>query len=155
MYISIQTKQAYTEIDNFIELLTEEDRNKIPKRLRQFFKEEKDKNYIKKIDVDIPIKNQNLKEETLALIALLNIKYICNDDKEKDRLTKIYSENDIKYQKNLKKQYYDNIFSNRKNNIQAIDEEVTKETAIIKYKQKNFIQKIFDKIKHLLFEKGR
>ena len=155
MYISIQTKQAYTEIDNFIELLTEEDRNKIPEKLRQFFKEEKDKNYIKKIDVDIPIKNQNLKEETLALIALLNIKYICNDDKEKDRLTKIYSENDIKYQKNLKKQYYDNIFSNRKYNIQAIDEEVTKETAIIKYKQKNFIQKIFDKIKHLLFEKGR
>ena len=40
MYISAQTKQAYTEIDSFIELLTEEDRNKIPKKLRQFFKEE-------------------------------------------------------------------------------------------------------------------
>ena len=26
---------------------------------------------------------------------------------------------------------------------------ITKETAIIEYKEKNFLQKIFDKIKHL------
>ena len=53
----IQTRQAYVEIDEFIGLLEEEDRNKIPPKLRQFFKDEKDSNYCKKINPDIPIKD--------------------------------------------------------------------------------------------------
>lgn len=151
MYISTQTKQAYAEIDNFIELLTEEDRNKIPPKLRQFFKEEKDKNYIKNIDIEIPIKKQDLKEETLALIALLNIKYICDDDNEKARLTKIYSENDIKYQERLKEKYnQENLFKNRKstyNILEANDTEI--ETSLDEYKE-SFISKIVNKIKQFL-----
>ena len=108
MYVPAQTRQAYAEIDNFIELLNDEDRNKIPKKLRCFFKEEKDKQYIKDINIDIPIKQQNLKDETLALIALLNIKYICDDDKEKERLNKIYHDNNIKYQEILREKYNPN-----------------------------------------------
>ena len=38
-----------------------------------FFKKEKDNNYKKEIDINIPIQYQNLKEETLALIAILNL----------------------------------------------------------------------------------
>ena len=36
--LSVNTRQAYTEIDNFIELLDEYNRNKVPKKLREFFK---------------------------------------------------------------------------------------------------------------------
>ena len=43
MSVSIKTRQAYSEIDEFLGLLTEEQRNEIPKKLREFFKEEKDK----------------------------------------------------------------------------------------------------------------
>lgn len=150
MYISTQTKQAYTEIDNFIELLAEEDRNKIPKRLIQFFKEEKDKEYIKSISIDIPIKQQNLKEETLALIALLNIKYICSDDKEIMRLTRKYYDNDIKYQISLKEKYNsDNLFKRQKNSIGSIEKNILKETAIVEYKERNFIQKLLNNMKNL------
>jgi len=142
MYISLQTKQAYTEIDNFIELLTKEDRNKIPETLRKFFKEEKDPNYIKSIDVKVPIKDQNLKQETLALIALLNIKYICDDADEKDRLMKIYRNNNIKYQETLKEKYnVDNLFKNKKN--------ISEKTSITEYKKMNFILKFLNKIKNL------
>ena len=34
MYISESTRKAYTEVDNFIELLDEYHKNKIPKKLR-------------------------------------------------------------------------------------------------------------------------
>ena len=154
MYISAQTKQAYAEVDNFIELLTEEDRDKIPEKLRTFFKEEKDKNYIKQIDIEIPIKEQNLKEETLALIALLNIKYICDDNKERERLTEVYHENDIKYKEILKEKYNEeNLFKNRKNIFQTIDENVLKQNTIIEYKEKSFILKLMDSIKHFFRRK--
>lgn len=101
MSISISTRMAYTEVDTFLELLDAEDREKIPKNLRELFKREKDKGYIKYIDSNIPISKQNLKEETLAIIALLNLKYWCDDEIEKERLKKIYEENEIKYNREI------------------------------------------------------
>ena len=35
MSVSIKTRQAYSEIDEFLELLSEEQRNEIPKKLRE------------------------------------------------------------------------------------------------------------------------
>ena len=61
MVISIKTKQAYSEVDEFLGLLGEEQRNEIPQKLREFFKEEKDQGYFKNIDKYIPIKDQNNK----------------------------------------------------------------------------------------------
>ena len=94
-----RTKQAYAEIDAFIEILPEDKKRKIPKNMKEFFKEQKDKGYKKEIDINIPVEEQNLKEETLALIALLYIKYICEDEEEKQNLKKIYAENESRYRK--------------------------------------------------------
>ena len=119
MNISKNTRQAYTEIDNFIELLDEYNKNKVPKQLRDFFKQEKDNSYVKNIDVDIPIKEQKLKKETLALIALLNLQYWCEDEEEKQRLKKVYTQNEIKYQEDLREKFNpNNVFKDRKNMMQ-------------------------------------
>ncbi len=106
--LSVNTRQAYAEIDNFIELLDEYNKNKIPKKLREFFKKEKDETYKKDINPNIAIKDQNLKEETLALIAILNLKYWCEDEEEKQRLKKIYAENEERYQQKLREKYNSN-----------------------------------------------
>lgn len=141
-----QTRQAYSEIDEFIGLLNEDERNRIPSKLRQFFKEEKDQNYVKNIDVNIPIKDQNLKQETINLIAFLNLRYICQDEDEKARLQAIYQENENKYQKALREKYNpDNIFKNKvTKDIQG--EPNIEKVEIIEYKEQNFIQKIIRKI---------
>lgn len=104
MGVSINTRQVYSEIDEFLGLLSNEQRNKIPPKLREFFKEEKDQNYKKGINSNIPIKNQNLKEETLGIIALLNLQYWCKNEQEKDRLKEVYSQNEKKY-KRFKRKY--------------------------------------------------
>ena len=62
MSLSISTRQAYTEIDTFINLLDEYNKNKIPQKLREYFKNNRDVNYSKEIKPNQPIKNQNLKE---------------------------------------------------------------------------------------------
>ena len=51
-----------------------------------------------------------------------------------------------------KKELYnsENIFKVKENIVENYEKgTITEETAIIEYKEKNFLQKIFDKIKHL------
>jgi hypothetical protein len=154
MGVSINTRQAYSEIDEFLSLLTEEQINKIPLKLREFFKEEKDKEYKKQIDSEIPIKDQNLKSETLAIIAMLNLQYWCEDEQEKERLKKVYAQNEKTYQEDLQIKFNpDNIFKNRQNISSDFNNTDTKTTAMIEFKEKNFLQKILDKIKKLFNRK--
>ena len=140
MSISIATRQAYTEIDNFIELLDEYNKNKIPQKLREYFKKEKDGEYIKNINPNQPIKEQNLKEETLALIAMLNLQYWCEDENEKQRLKAIYAENERKYQDELREKYNpDNLFKNKQ---KVVKTDNVQETALMEYKEDTIFKKI-------------
>lgn len=148
MGISIKTRQAYSEIDEFIGLLTDEQIEKIPLKLRELFKKEKDPNYKKGINPSEPIKNQDLKEETLALIALLNLKYWCEDDREKERLKKVYSNNEKEYQKMLSEKYNPNeIF--RKDEVDIVKSEEVSLTIVEKEKWYrrilNYFRSIFEK----------
>ena len=155
MELSINTRQAYSEIDEFLRLVTEEERNQIPKKLRDFFREEKDINYHKNIDPNIPIKEQNLKEETLAIIALLMIQYWYKDESKKQKLLEVLDENERKYQEALKEKYNpDNIFKN-KNNNNTFDgdipenEEISVGMQISEYKEPIF-KRIVNKILEFL-----
>lgn len=141
MGLSIVTRQAYTEIDSFIELLDEYNRNKVPQKLRLYFKENKDIEYKKEINPNQPIKEQNLKEETLALIAMLNLKYWCKSEEEKKLLISIYRQNEIEYQKIAREKYNpDEIFkqteSDTKNDSKSTD------TQLIEYKKDSILKKI-------------
>ncbi len=150
MGISIKTRQAYSEIDEFLGLLSEEQRNEIPPKLREFFKEEKDQEYFKNIDKYIPIKDQHLKEETLAIIALLNLQYWCKDEEEKKRLQMIYDKNEEKYQEALYEKYNPNDIFKKKEKA-LIDENIkAKENMqMIEYKEPIF-KRIVDKILNFL-----
>ena len=145
--LSNNRRQAYTEIVNVIELVDEYNRNKIPKKLMEFFKVEKDNNYTKVIDPKIPIKEQNLKKETLALIAMLNLQYWCEDEKEKQRLKKIYANNEIKYQEELRDKYNpDDLFKTKQKNIETNH---SQQTAMIEYKELSIFQRIKEFIKNI------
>lgn len=149
MSISTKTRQAYSEIDEFIGLLTIEEQNEIPKKLREFFKEQKDSEYVKNINPNIPIKEQNLLEETLALIAMLNLQYWCKDENEKERLKSVYAENERKYQEELREKYNpDNLFKNKQKVVEKIEE-----TAMVEYKEDTIWTKIKRFLKGLLKKK--
>ena len=143
MGVSINTRQAYSEVDEFLGLISNEHRNKIPKKLREFFREEKDTNYIKGINPNVPIKNQKLKEETLGIIALLNLQYCCEDENEKKRLKEVYAKNEKRYQEYLQVQFNPNEIFKKK--------EPTQESlSIVEYKE-SIIKKLVNKIKNIFF----
>lgn len=152
MSMTESTRQAYTEIDNFIELLDDYNKNKVPKKLRDFFKKEKDNNYTKVIDANIPIQEQNLKDETLALIAMLNLQYWCEDEDEKQRLKMIYSNNEMKHQKRLREMYNpENIFQSKKEQSCEI---VQENVSVVEYKKENLFNKIKNFIKGIFNKNG-
>lgn len=145
MYISTSTRRAYTEVDNFIELLDEYHKNRIPKKLREFFKKEKDEKYEKNIYRNIPIKEQNLLQESLSLIAFLNLQYWCEEEEEKKRLRNIYKENEqIALEKMSVKYDINNIFKERSRELK--EKETRDEVSMVKYKN-SLIQRIINKIK--------
>ena len=155
MSITAATRQAYSEVDEFIELLDDYEKYQVPDKLREFFKKEKDPNYYKGINPNIPIKNQNLKEETLAIIALLNLQYWCDDEEEKERLKKVYAENEEKYFKYMREKYNpENIFE--KNNTEEFTDSIKEINEnlpdVTEYKHSIF-KKIWRKLKRLFTRK--
>lgn len=146
---SVRTRQAYSEIYEFLGLLSDEQRDKIPQKLREFFKEERDTNYIKGINPTEPIKNQNLKEETLGIIALLNLQYWCEDENEKQRLKEVYAKNEKVYQEMLQVAFNpDDIFKKKTQTIEKEQEEVENKQMVV-YKEP-IIKRIFDSILRFL-----
>ena len=149
MSVPIKIRQAYSEVDEFLKLLSEEKRNEIPKKLRKLFREEKDEKYFKNIDKNVPIKDQNLKEETLAIIALLNLQYWCKDEEEKKRLREIYAQNEKKYQNMLYEKYNPNDIFKKEKSIVQTNNKTKENMQMIEYKEPLF-KKIINKILNFL-----
>ena len=152
MEITKSTRIAYAEIDSFIELLPKVEKEKIPSKLKQYFKAEKDKETTKKLSMDIPIEEQNLQEETWNLIAMVYLKYLCEDEKEKKELEQIYDENEKKYREEMKEKYNPKkILENRgKKNIVQQEEK----NLPIKVQKESIIQKIIKFINKLFHKKN-
>ena len=119
------TKEVYSELYEFLELIDYKYIVKIPNKLLQFFEDNRSENYIPHIRSNIPVKEQSFNEGTLAIIALLNLKYWCEDEKEIKRLKQVYKTNEEKYQEKLKEQFdYNNIFEERNKNNKKENKEI-------------------------------
>lgn len=142
---------AYAEVDAILNLLEEDYLNKIPEKVRDFFREEKDSNYKPIIRTDIPLEEQSLRRTTGIIFAILNLNYWCESEEEKQEILNEFAQNEqkkIKEQEELYNKYNpDNLFKNRRNNnIQNIEEELNENISLIKYKKQSFIKRIFEKI---------
>ncbi len=141
-----ETRVAYAEIISFINLLPQDKQEKIPKNIIEYFKEEMDKDSKRELTTDIPLENQNLKNATWDLIAILYLKYLCEDEEEKKELEQIYDENEKKYREEMKEKYNpEKIFKEREKQqvIQNLPIKVQKESIIQKIIK--FINKLFHK----------
>ena len=132
---------AYAEIDEILNLLEDDYIEMVPKKVRDFFKEEKMKDYHPEIDIEKPLIEQNLKRETMVLLAILNLNYWCENEEEKKSFFDELDKNE-KEKNELEEKYTpDNLFKKEK------DESTENNLQIIEYKKPNFIQILLTKIK--------
>ena len=103
---------AYAEIDEILNLLEDKYREKVPEKVRTFFKEEKMFDYKPTIDVNTPLIQQNLKRETIVLLAILNINYWCENEEEKQFFLNELAKNEDEKKKLEEKYNPDNLFKN-------------------------------------------
>lgn len=141
-----ETELAYAEVDAILELLEDEYVNKIPAQVREFFKKEKNKEYRPNINAEIGLDTLDLKDETISILTLLQINYLCDSEDEKQVILNELFENDRLKEEELREKYNpDKIFKNRSNTQESV--------ALIEYKEHNFIRKILDKIKSMFRRK--
>ncbi len=140
-------KQTYSELCEFLDLLGNQYKSKIPTKLLELFETNRSNDYTPHINPNVPIKEQNLMSDTLALIALLNLKYWCTDTNEIERLKSVYNQNENLYKKELEEKVDINrIFNNRKNQQKY---ENTTSTDMVVYNHLPFYKRFFMKLKEI------
>lgn len=145
--MNVQTQEIYSEVYSILNLLGERYIKKLPVSLFNMIKEEKRQDYNPKYDSKINLEQQNMKRETLSMIALFHLNYWCNSDEEKNELKTLFKTNEEKHQAEIREKYNpDNLF--KKRSTQQEEYVVTKEVAMVEYKEP-FLKRIFNKIKRM------
>lgn len=145
--------QVLSEVYQIIEYMEPELKEKIPEKLIKQISEKRDKDYVFKYDTNKPLLEQDMYDESKHLISALYINYICDDD-EKREILNICSENDKKYEEELRKKYdVNNLFSSNSSESEVGEEKIEQYgeniSNLIKQKEKGIFAKIWDKIKSI------
>ena len=111
--ITLEDIQAYAEVDYIIHHMNEKYIEKVPEKLLEFFSRIKDPNYEVYVDPRKPLQSQGLKKYTLEVIAILHVKYWCENEERKAELLTKMQENQEKFEEQLREQFsVDKLFAN-------------------------------------------
>lgn len=142
--MNIETKEIYSEVYQILNLLGNEYIDKLPNSLFNMLKEKRNTDYTPTYIEDIPLNKQNIKKETLSVLALLHLNYWCENEKEKLELKQLLKDNEDKYQQELRNKYNpDDIFEKHKK-----EKIVENQVSIIEYKEPLF-KRLISKIKNI------
>ena len=145
--MDIKTKEMYSEVYSILNLLGEPFIKKIPKNIYKVIQDTRSLTYTPIYDENISLNKQQIKRETLSMIALLHLNYWCDTEEEKANLNQMLKQNDYKYQNKLKEKYNpDDMFKKQKKK-EIVENEDT--VAMVEYKKSKF-KKIIEKIKDFL-----
>ena len=139
--------QALAEVYDIINHFEPDIYKKIPQDFINFVKQNKNNNYITKIDFSKSISEQNILKETKVILSIIYRDFIC-DTQLKQKL-KEYDFNIIEAKK---REIYNpnNLFKNRKEQLErnSISQTQDTTTTLVKYKESIFT-KIFNCIRKL------
>lgn len=120
--MDIKTKETYSEVYSVLELLGEDYISKLPSKMYNMIEEERLKEY--NPSYSMPLKNESIKKEALAIIAVLHLNYWCETEEEKSRLNNLFENNYTKYQDELRNMYIVN--NNEKETEKETEKDINK-----------------------------
>lgn len=127
---------AYAEVDYIIKHMNERYIEMLPEHLRSFFETMKDPEYEVYVDPHRPLQNQGLQKYTLEIIALLHVKYWCEDQERKKELLETMRKNQEKFEAKLKEQFSaDKLFQSQNTSQQSDEDPMVR--AYSKYTNQN------------------
>lgn len=142
--------EASAEINEIFKYLPKEEVEKIPSKLREFFKEVSSKDYVTNINPNMPLDKQQIKEKTKDIIALIYRNYWCSEEERKELDQKLI-ENDKKFEEELREKYNpDNIFKNNVTTTKKEEPEVKEEKieqSLVPQQTEKWYQRFLDMVK--------
>lgn len=145
--MTIERKQAYTEILEILNILGNNYSEKVPNKMKKYFQDNCSEDYKFNIDSRSNISEQITNPITINLLGMLRYNYWCNSENEKQELLKKFSENDEKKEQKLRERYNpDKLFENRA--IMQQDSIVKNDVALAQVKE-NFFTKLMKKLKDI------
>ncbi len=134
-------REALTEVNEILKYLSEDLLKKIPEEIIDNIKENMSTSYELKYDNTKGLNEQNLKQETRAILSVIYRDYICNEYMKKEIIQKDRKE----WFELEKKKEYGNTDIFKKQNIQSKKTEENKDLQVVR--KQNIIIKIINKIK--------
>ncbi len=143
--MTLEYKQSLKEVNTILNFMGKEYINKLPNKLVSFIKENMDNSYISNINVNTPINEQPIKNDTKILLSLLYRHYWCSEEKKRELLKEdVHLKNER--EKEIREKYNpDNIFKNKQQKIIS-EESVVNNVSMVEYKESIF-KRILKKIK--------
>lgn len=140
-----KTKEIYSEVYSALNMLGNDYIKKLPSSLFDMIKSERLDTYNPTYDGTIALDQQNIKRESISMIALFHLNYWCENAEEKEKLCRLFQENENKYQEELREKYNpDNLFKSKE-----VKEEKEESTELIEYKENSLFKKIINKLMSL------
>lgn len=142
--------KAFVELNEIINNMDENLKNKIPAKMKEDIKRAGDKNYKFSFDKTLKLSEQILLPETKSLLSIIYSDYLCPDDEKKK--WEEYDKFEIQKQEELKAKKYStsNLFENTKRTKVKDD---TKELQIVDNKKVSIWNKLKNFILRLLKRK--
>lgn len=136
--------KAYTEVIEIINHFSEEEYKKIPKEKIEYYENNKDKNYIFKIDPNIDLDKQNISKKAYSILVSLFRDYFATDI-QKQILDDLLMQNEQKLEEEKLIKYNPNeIFRKDKNSKEKIEE-----VSLIIVEKEKWYKKIFNYFKNI------
>lgn len=144
--------KAYKEIIEILKYVPEESVNKIPKEMRDMFEAEQLKTYDFQVDTEKPFEEQEILEETKAILANIFRDYWATDY-QKQRIIEKENQDREEWERQKREKYNpDDIFKNRQQNINIQENlnENYNNNLPIEIQKQNIFQRLLGFIKGLL-----
>ena len=144
------TPQVYKEVHEILCHMEESTVMKIPLEILERINNNKDNNYVSKINPEDLFNKSNVQRDTIVFIAWLDYNFWANPE-EKELLRRTFEKNQINHEEELKNNYY---ASNKPMFFKEGDSETVAEQTSISIRNntflltlKNFILRIISKLK--------
>ena len=138
--VSVRNANVMAEVIYYLKGITQEDIDKIPKKLMQYLNENASKDYKCDFDYNKPLKELDLLDETRGIIGMICYNYWCVTEQQKEQYLKKLSMNEQQYQEILHEKYNpDNIFENKQKHTENNQRQAT---AIVEYKNDSLFKKV-------------
>lgn len=146
--------KAFKELWEIIQFFPKSEYNKIPATFVNFIKENMDENYRYTVNHIDDFQNQEMLEETKVLLAVVYRDFLASSEEQKQIIERENNEL-LQEEKRMQEKYNpNNLFKNKHtNDFENTKENLDQKISLIEVKEKNLLQKIFDKIKNLFRKK--